>query len=648
MSLPGRAGPGWPLVAPPHRALEPGDPATVGPYRIEAVLGDGGMGRVYLGRTAAGAAVAVKVLHREFAEDGAFRQRLAHELAAVRQVQGLYTVPVVDADPGAERPWLASPYVDGPSLRHAVTAHGPGPADTVLWLVATVAEALQALHAAGVVHRDLTPGNVLLTAGGPRLTDFGVVHAADGTAVTRHGTPAYLAPEYIRGEEVTGAADVFALGSLAYFAATGRPAFGGGHAQAVTYRIVAGEPDLTGCAEPLRAIVVACLDKDPRRRPSPAEIVARCQAGAPTGPPPPPRPVVEAPPPAPAPPARPAAPRAVTRRRLLLGGAGLAGVAALGITIPLVLADDDAEDPGGTQPAASGPFRLAATLGIHRSAVNEVAFSPDGRVLATMSGDDVRLWDVVSRRQRAVLTGPAMPAFGLAFSPDGTLLASGCDQSVVLWDVATREIRTVLSGHTGVLSDVAFSPDGRFVASAADDETARLWDVASGRQHAVLAGHNTRVTGVAFHPAGRLLASSAGQAVFLWDVPDGTRADLIGDHDGVVMAVEFGPDGTVLAAADGGTGDAGARVVLWDMASARDQREKAVLGGHEKPVHGLAFSPDGTLLATAAEQAKVWDVAELTTVAALAADEIDVRAVAFSRTGTLATAGTDSRARLWE
>ncbi len=609
----------------------------MGPYRIEGVLGEGGMGRVFLGRTPAGVAVAVKVLHREFAEDGTFRQRLEQELATLRQVQGLYTVPVVDADTRAERPWLVSPYVDGPSLRHAVTEHGPGSTETVLWLVATVAEALQSLHAAGVVHRDLTPSNVLLTSAGPRLTDHGIAHAADGTSVTRTGQPAYLAPEYIRGEEVTGAADVFALGLLAYFAATGRPAFGGGHAQAVTYRIVEQEPDLTGCTEPLRSIVVACLHKDPAQRPSPAEVVARCQAAAHFSPPPQPVQPVVAPPPAGSP--------GVPRRRLLLGAAGLVGVAAVGVAVPLLWPDDDDDDDPGPE-TSSGPFRLAATLTGHTSSVNSVAFSPDGRVLASMSGDDVRLWDVVGRRQRTVLTGPARPSYGLAFSPDGTLLASGFDQTVVLWDVAGEEVLTVLSGHNGVVTDVAFSPDGRFVASAADDETARLWEVPSGRQHAVLAGHNADVTGVAFHPGGRLLASSAGQVVFLWDVPGGARADLVSDHDGVVMAVAFSPDGATLAASDGGTGDAGARVVLWDMESGR--QEKSVLGGHEKAMHDLAFSPDGTMLATAAEQLKVWDVAKLKQRAALDADDLDVYTVAVSPTGTLATGGTDAGVRLWE
>ncbi|GDY57762.1 hypothetical protein SVIO_083850 [Streptomyces violaceusniger] len=161
------------------------------------------MGRVYLGRTPAGSAVAVKVVHREYAGDASFRKRFQQEVAAARRVQGLYTVPVVDADLRAEEPWLATAYVPGPSLQYAVAESGPLSADAALGLIARVAEALQSIHAADVIHRDLKPSNIILTAEGPKVIDFGIARAADVTAVTatgmRTGTPAYMAPEYIRG-----------------------------------------------------------------------------------------------------------------------------------------------------------------------------------------------------------------------------------------------------------------------------------------------------------------------------------------------------------------------------------------------------------------------------------------------------------------
>ncbi|WUC85220.1 serine/threonine protein kinase [Streptomyces anulatus] len=209
-----------------------GIPAEIGPYRLEGLLGEGGMGRVYLGRTPAGSAVAVKVVHRAYAADPEFRKRFALEVAAARRVQGLYTVPVVAADLDAGEPWLATAYAPGPSLQHAVGERGPLPADEVLVLTARIAEALETIHAAGVIHRDLKPSNIVLTADGPKVIDFGIARAVDVTAVTatgmRAGTPAYMAPEYIRGQQVTEAGDVFALGLVAHFAATGRLAFGGG------------------------------------------------------------------------------------------------------------------------------------------------------------------------------------------------------------------------------------------------------------------------------------------------------------------------------------------------------------------------------------------------------------------------------------
>ncbi|MEU4767580.1 serine/threonine-protein kinase [Actinosynnema sp. NPDC023794] len=648
-------------MAPPHRAPEPGDPATVGTYRVEGVLGEGELGRVYLGRTPAGGAVAVKVVHREFAADGGFRARFEREVATARRVQGLYTVPVVDADPRAERPWLASAYVAGPSLQHTVTEHGPGSAATVLRLVAAVAEGLQSLHAAGVVHRDLKPSNVLLIAGGLRLSDYAIAHAVEGTSVTRTGAPAYLAPEYIRGDEVTGAADVFALGLSAYFAVTGQLAFGGGHAHAMTYRIMEQEPDLEGCPEPLRDIVVECLRKDPRQRPAPAEIVERCRVttrgDGHASPPPtvqptvqPTEPVVTRPviPPGPPPPPHvpgESGPRGLTRRQLLLGASGVvAGVAGLGITIAALWPGNS--DDGDVPSVVTGPFRLAGTLTDHTASVNNVAFSPDGLLLAGMSGEDVRFWDVAGREQRAVLTGQARPTFGMAFSPDGRLLATADDRTVRLWDVESREIRAALSGHTGEIADIAFSPDGRLLASAGADKTVRLWDVASGGERAVLTGHGTNVASVGFHPSGRLLASCSGGSAYLWDVAEGRLHNVLDGHEGNVWAVAFSPDGAVLAAADTGTGSTGGRVVFWDVEVLGQQN--AVLGGNEKPIRDLAFSPDGRLLATAAEELKVWDVAGGGLLAVLGGHDLGVNDVAFSSTGLLASAGLDARVLLWE
>ncbi|MFF4472978.1 serine/threonine-protein kinase [Streptomyces sp. NPDC001599] len=263
-------------------ALSPDDGREIAGYRLRARLGEGGMGVVYLSHTRGGQPVALKVVRPDYAQDAEFRKRFAHEVAAARRVQGPYTAPVLDSLTDGPEPWLAVGYVPGPSLASAVYQHGPLPLSTVLQLVAGIAEALQTVHAAGVVHRDLKPSNVLLASYGPRVIDFGIARAADTTALTgtdvRLGTPAYMAPEQAMGGDVTPALDVFALGLVACFAATGRHPFGEGSSHALLYRIVSNEPDLTACPEELRGLVGACLAKEPGARPTPARVIETCHA----------------------------------------------------------------------------------------------------------------------------------------------------------------------------------------------------------------------------------------------------------------------------------------------------------------------------------------------------------------------------------
>ncbi|MFF8609748.1 serine/threonine-protein kinase [Streptomyces sp. NPDC015346] len=264
------------------KPLAEDDPTTVAGYRLAAKLGAGGMGKVYLSYTPGGRPVAIKVIRPEFGEDPEFRRRFAQEVRSAQRVQGLFTAPVIDADTAGPRPWLATAYVPGPSLADAVVAHGALPAETVLLLVAGMAEALHVIHGAGIVHRDLKPSNVLLAADGPRVIDFGIAHAADATSLTGSGviigTPSFMAPEQAKGTRVTPATDIFALGQVAAYAATGTPAFGEGTSHGVLYRIVQEEPDLTGVPERLRELVTRALAKDPEARPSIAEIIALCQS----------------------------------------------------------------------------------------------------------------------------------------------------------------------------------------------------------------------------------------------------------------------------------------------------------------------------------------------------------------------------------
>ncbi|MGH3912049.1 MAG: serine/threonine-protein kinase, partial [Pseudonocardiaceae bacterium] len=243
------------------------DPREVGGYQILARLGSGGMGHVYLGTMQNGLRLAIKVVRPELVGDPEFRRRFEQEVTAARQVQSRYTAPLVDADPGARQPWLATAFVAGPSLAQVIAEDGPLPTDIVQKLTAWIAEALQSIHASGVIHRDLKPSNVLLAPDGPRVIDFGIVCAAEATSLTRAGVhigaPQFMSPEQALGQQFTPALDVFSLGSLAYFAATGRAPFGGGPGAAVLFRIAHEDPNLEGCPQPLLSLITACLAKDP-------------------------------------------------------------------------------------------------------------------------------------------------------------------------------------------------------------------------------------------------------------------------------------------------------------------------------------------------------------------------------------------------
>ncbi|MGV9252857.1 serine/threonine-protein kinase [Streptomyces sp. NPDC003697] len=259
------------------------DPRQVGRYRISALLGAGGMGRVFLGRSPSGRLVAVKVVRPELAEDPGFRRRFAQEVAAARKVTGFFTAALVDADPEGSPPWLATAYVPGMALDQAVAAHGPWPVTSVRALGAGLAEALEAIHAAGLVHRDLKPSNVLIAPDGPRVVDFGISVAAEATALTRAGTivgtPGFMAPEQLTGKPVTPATDVFALGAVLTYAATGTGPFGTGSAQSLNFRIAYEEPQLGRLPGPGLEILIDCLEKDPLDRPTVGELIEELAEG---------------------------------------------------------------------------------------------------------------------------------------------------------------------------------------------------------------------------------------------------------------------------------------------------------------------------------------------------------------------------------
>ncbi|MFF8906280.1 serine/threonine-protein kinase [Streptomyces olivaceoviridis] len=267
--------------------LGPGDPQEIGAYRLLARLGAGGMGHVYLARSDRGRTVAVKLVREELAAQEEFRARFRQEVRAARRVGGYWTAPVLDADTEAAVPWVATGYVAGPSLQQVVGHdHGALPERSVRILAAGLAHALKDIHAAGIVHRDLKPSNVLVTIDGPRVIDFGIARAretatAGGEGLTRAGalvgSPGFMAPEQVRGDRITPACDVFCLGSVLAYAATGTLPFGNADsgAHALMFRIAQEEPDLTGVPEGIADLVRDCLRKEPGARPSLDAILER-------------------------------------------------------------------------------------------------------------------------------------------------------------------------------------------------------------------------------------------------------------------------------------------------------------------------------------------------------------------------------------
>ncbi|MFK0184738.1 protein kinase [Streptomyces rubiginosohelvolus] len=276
--------------------LGPDDPHRIGAYRLLGRLGEGGMGQVFLARSDRGRTVALKLVRRELAERPEFRARFRQEVHAAHRVGGAWTAPVLDSDTEAPVPWVATGYVAGPSLQRIVSgrpgapvtasgAYGPLPARSVRFLGSGLAHALQHIHGAGLIHRDLKPSNVLMTIDGPRVIDFGIARALESVAdgdLTRTGvlvgSPGFMAPEQVRGERVTTACDVFCLGSVLAYAASGRLPFGtpeSGGVHALMFRIAQEDPDLTGVPEELAGVVRDCLAKDPAARPGTDEILAR-------------------------------------------------------------------------------------------------------------------------------------------------------------------------------------------------------------------------------------------------------------------------------------------------------------------------------------------------------------------------------------
>jgi serine/threonine protein kinase len=651
--------------------LQHGDPASVGGYQLLGRLGAGGMGQVFLGVSPSGRRVAVKLIHPVHAGAEHFRERFAREVEAARRVGGFHTAPVVDADPHAATPWMVTAYIDGPSLQEAIRRYGPMPPDRVRALGAGLAEGLAAIHAHGLVHRDLKPGNVIMAGDGPRIIDFGIARAIDGTGLTTAGamvgTFAYMSPEQVSGQPVMPPSDVFSLGSVLAFAATGRPPFGSDMPATIMYRIVSQPPDLAGLMDQgLRALIEACLAKSPADRPQVHAVLAALAGSGPVPAPAAPRTVPAAdgrhaqtqpplaqrtlslaartdpgrtafPPPTtpPGPPthARPVGRRPRRRPAALI--AAVAVVAVLAAVIPLLLTSGSPRTSGSSAVPSLGStlpeHYLTITLPAD-SSPSSVAFSPDGKLLAV--GAEVPgatyLYQVATGQLVATLkVRGGGNILKVAFSPDGRLLASASDSDqVFLWDVPTRtRVATVTNvGYSGV----AFSPDGKLLATG-DGTDVVLREMPSRRVTFTSAVVASNISAVAFSPDGQLLAAGAAPA-FLWDVTTGQRLAALYDPNGQGDDdVAFSPDGRLLAVADHG-----GATFLWNVAT---HGLVATLSVTSPEAQGnlVAFSPDGKLLATG--NGDLWNVATRKVVGSIAGPGgWHFASVAFSRDGRLVAA----------
>lgn len=645
------------------------DPGRIGPFRLTGLLGRGSMGGVYLGRSPGGRFVAVKVVDRNLARDPEFRRRFAHEVAAARTVGGFHTAEFVDAETETDAPWLATAYVPGPTLQQAVDAHGPLPHQAVAVLAAGLAEGLAAIHARGVVHRDLKPANVILAEDGPRIVDVGIAYALEATDVsTNIGDSAiFLSPEQILSQATGPAADVFALGCVLAFAATGRHPFGKAAPSEVLRRVVTAAPDLSGLPMPLAGLVNACLAKDPAARP-PVAAILRGLA----------RPL------APGTPWLPPNVAAMTERparngRRALLTAGLAVVAAA-VSVPVGIAFAPKETGtlvtgtvGTGDPSAPGGPTLTklATIDLQlpNTAGTKLAFSPDGKTLAMTVEDGLTLWDIASGAKTAdmPLTAPQLGTRAVAYAPDGTLAVGfgsydGLDMdigAIQIWDPNGEPVTTLTTGTDGgvtldPMDDVSFSPDGRFVAgcSAGTEGVGRvhLWDIAAKKQvERFVVGEGrgagtAAVRSVKFSPDGSTLVAGWGAGLFgglvFWDTASYTPEELSKMDTGAfgVTDLSFSADGTRLAACYSGMG-------VWDVASRSLVVEFVPTTNTGPSYTSVVISPDGrTVVASHSNGVELWDVASGASVGTYVAGRSGVTAIAFSPDGKVLAGVADSSA----
>jgi serine/threonine protein kinase/WD40 repeat protein len=598
--------------------LQPGDPSDIGPFRLLGRLGEGGMGRVYLGVSPGGRKVAIKVVHPHYAADQEFRRRFAREVAAARLVGGFYAALVVDADPNAASPWMATAYISGPTLAAAVIQRGPFDEPGVRELGAALAEGLAAIHACGLIHRDLKPGNVILAEDGPRIIDFGIAKGTGTTTLTGSGaiigTVQYMSPEQLNGQELTPASDVFALGMVLAHAATGYDPFRGQAIPALINHILNDPPDLSPLAGDLRGIIGSCLAKSATGRPGLSDLIARLRPPATLSAPPAPVVPATVPDVAPGPVAASAVPSASPAPAILSvpsvqgapsvpsspvppGPSGASVARTVDVTAPPRQAAPGAASPGthrGAEPPAGRHVRRRPAILAAAAIAGAIAIAVPGVLLL----DNPPAGSGRSTGLHSPATRPTAKA----------ATAAAATRPTAATRLASATLITTMTDPSGgyYIDAAAFAPDGLTVATGGGHGGGMdLWDTATRRLTASLVPPGVTnpieqsVTGVAYAPGGAIAAAGdSNDSTTVWDTATRKRIATLTDpplhqiiYSQEVMAVALAPGGRVLA-----TGDLDGITYLWNIAT----RKVIATVGVPTPTGGvrvLAFSPDGRTLA---------------------------------------------------